>query len=226
MTRQRWPGWLLACLLFFPTTGAWAQGEAGQAALVIVLGDGQVETRCISLEEGPLTGAEMLQHSDLEVVFEVSALGQKVCQVQGVGCPYPSRPCFCQCMSSDCTYWNYYYREPGAATWTYSPLGSGARQIQPGGMEGWVWGDGRTPPPSLAFEAICLPPATSEPTAPPTEAEPTSTPPPCCDRTPIPHAGGTRQPYAAADGPGSPSRGRQPRAALYHAASHPRTRHG
>jgi hypothetical protein len=173
MRWQRAAAWLLAWLFLVPAVGAWAQDETGEAALVVVLEDGRVETRCVSLAEGPLTGAELLQHTDLEVIFEVSALGQKVCQVEGVGCPYPQTACFCQCMSSDCTYWNYYYREPGDAAWTYSPLGSGARQIQPGGMEGWVWGDGRTPPPELAFEAVCPPPATAEPA---TEVAPTAPP--------------------------------------------------
>jgi hypothetical protein len=178
MTRRRMVGWLLAWLLFWPVTRAWGQDDAGQAALVVVLGDSHVETRCVSLEEGALTGADLLQRTDLDIVFEVSALGQKVCQIEDVGCRYPDEPCFCRCMSSDCTYWNYYYRAPGDAAWIYSPLGSGARQIQPGGMEGWVWGDGRTPPPDLAFEDICAPPVTATATIPPTQAEPSATPQP------------------------------------------------
>jgi hypothetical protein len=178
MTRWWRMGWLLAWLLSWPVARAWGQEGPGQAALVVVLGDNHVETRCVSLNEGALTGAELLQRTDLDILFEVSALGQKVCQIEDVGCRYPDEPCFCRCMSSDCTYWNYYYRAPGDAEWTYSPLGSGARQIQPGGMEGWVWGDGRTPPPNLAFEDICMPPVTATATVAPTQAKSSSTPQP------------------------------------------------
>jgi hypothetical protein len=110
-------------------------------------------------------------------------MGITVCQIEGEGCAYPSEACFCHCMGGDCAYWNYFYRDPGQAEWTYSALGAVLRKVSPGSVEAWVWGDGRTPPASdLTFEAICAPPAPTPtptlepPTAIPTTISPTETP--------------------------------------------------
>jgi hypothetical protein len=95
-------------------------------------------------------------------------MGITVCKIEGEGCAYPSEPCFCQCMGgSDCAYWNYFYRDPGQAEWTYSALGAVLRRVQPGSVEAWVWGDGHSPPAAdLTFQAICVPPTlTSTPTS-------------------------------------------------------------
>ncbi len=86
-------------------------------------------------------------------------MGITVCQIAGVGCAHPAEPCFCQCMGGEtCAYWNYYYRDSGEADWTYSALGALLRKVQPGAVEAWVWGDGKTPPSTdWTFEAICSP---------------------------------------------------------------------
>ena len=121
--------------------------------------------------------SELLQASGLEVLADVSGgMGVSVCRLEGQGCDFPVQHCFCQCMGgADCAYWNYFYREAGAETWTYSPLGAGLHTVLPGFVDAWVWGDGRTPPAAdLTFEAICQPPT---PTAVATEAA-TATPPP------------------------------------------------
>ena len=91
------------------------------------------------------------------IVDASGGMGLTVCRIEGVGCAHPAEPCFCQCMGGEpCAYWNYYYRDPGESDWTYSALGAALRKVQPGAVEAWVWGDGKTPPSDdLTFEAIC-----------------------------------------------------------------------
>ncbi len=144
-------------LLAYAPAGA-AADEPPRAGLVIQFDDGRIETRCIAIEAEGSTGVDLLAQSGLDVIMDASSgMGITVCQVEDLGCPYPAKPCFCQCMSgSECAYWNYYYREPGQLDWTYSPLGAKLRQLQPGVVEAWVWGDGQAPPSDeLTFEAIC-----------------------------------------------------------------------
>lgn len=154
----------LTLLLTLVLPGLSLAEEPNRAGLVIWFGDGQVETHCIAFTEDSITGADLLTHSGLAVVMDSSSgLGVTVCQIEGWGCAYPARPCFCQCMGGgECHYWNYFYMDPGETTWTYSALGAVLRRVRPGSVEAWVWGDGHTPPAdSLTFEAICALPTTA-----------------------------------------------------------------
>lgn len=156
--------------------GQASAGEPNQAGLVIQFGDGRIETRCVAFQEDEITGAELLTRSGLTLSVDASTgMGITVCQIEGEGCGYPAEPCFCQCMGGgDCAYWNYYFRDPGATGWSYSALGAVLRKVNAGSVEGWVWGDGSSPPSAeVTYETICLPPTaapneTTEPTAPPT----------------------------------------------------------
>jgi hypothetical protein len=181
-------GLLLAAFLLLPAFPAGAQ-EPGQAGLVVQFDETRVETRCLEVPAEGAKGVDLLNASGLEVVADVSSgMGISVCQVEGQGCAYPAQHCFCQCMGGgECAYWNYFYREPGAETWTYSPLGAVLHTVLPGSVEAWVWGDGHTPPSvDLTFEAVCQPAAqaTGTPTSQPTAAAPSSTPAPVADASP------------------------------------------
>ena len=178
--RYLWLAGLMALFLAgtLPPAGALAS-EPNQAGLVVQSEDGQAQTRCIAFEEDQLNGADLLSRSGLDVVLNpASSMGITVCRIEGLGCDYPAEHCFCQCMGgSGCTYWNYFYREPGGSEWIYSALGAAVHKVQPGSVEGWVWGDGHSPPPDdLSFETICMP---ATPTVAPGDAEgPTDTPEP------------------------------------------------
>lgn len=180
-------------------------GEPNLAGLVVQLDSGQVETRCIAFEEDQLNGADLLSRSGLEVVLNpASSMGITVCRIEGLGCDYPAEHCFCQCMGGGgCTYWNYFYREPGGTEWVYSALGAAMHKVRPGSVEGWVWGNGQSPPPdSLSFEAICVPPT---PTVSPTpRQEPTDTP----GGRETPTGSPTAQPTATAPAPTVPAAAR------------------
>ena len=152
--------------------------EPKQAGMVVQFGDGHVETRCITLEGDEISGDELLARSGLQVIVDASTgMGITVCQIEGVGCAYPTEHCFCQCMGGgECAYWTYFYRDPGEAEWTYSPLGAVLRKVGPGSVESWVWGDGQAlPDEALTFEAICKPP-TPTPTLQARSEDPTMTP--------------------------------------------------
>ena len=181
--------WGVMLLLLAPTLVAGAQ-EPNQAGLVIQSGEGQVETICIGFDEDEITGDELLVRSGLDLVLEPSSsMGITLCRVEELGCNYPAEHCFCQCMGGgDCSYWNYFYRDAGADSWTYSALGTGLRKVRPGAVEAWVWGDGRQPPSEeLTFEAICLPPTpTPEPTPTVVPTVPVASPEPTLPATPSP----------------------------------------
>jgi len=159
--------------------GVMADGPS-QAGLVIDYGDGQVEALCIEFEGEQISGSDFLALSQLRVLLDPSgSMGITICQIEGVGCPFPAKACFCQCMGGECAYWNYYYRDPGGEGWIYSPLGAGLRKVKPDAVEAWVWGDGTIPPAAeLTYESICQP-ATPTPTQPPpTVAAPETVLPP------------------------------------------------
>jgi hypothetical protein len=150
--------WLATAIL---PSGA-AADETNRAGLVILFGDGRVESRCVAMEQEEITGADLLAHSGLDMIIDASrGMGITVCRIEGVGCVYPTEPCFCQCMGGGgCAYWNYFYRDPGETEWIYSALGAVLRKVRPGSVEAWVWGDGQTPPPAeLDFDGVCTPPS-------------------------------------------------------------------
>ena len=150
--------WLAMVIL---PSGA-AAGETNRVGLVILFGDGRVESQCVAFEQEEITGADLLAHSGLDMIIDASrGMGITVCSIEGVGCMYPTDPCFCQCMGGgECAYWNYFYRDPGETDWTYSALGAVLRKVRPGSVEAWVWGDGQIPPPAdLGFDDICAPPS-------------------------------------------------------------------
>jgi hypothetical protein len=136
----------------------------------------------VSFEGAEITGADLLVKSGLDLAVASSGMGITVCKIEGVGCAYPAEPCFCQCMGGGaCAYWNYFYRDPGASAWTYSPQGAILRKVKAGSVEGWVWGDGHTAPgDELTFDAICVPPSPQ-----PLTASPSPSPQPAAV-TPVP----------------------------------------
>ena len=166
--------------------------EPAGVGLVIQMESGEVVTRCIESEDNELSGADVLIHSGLDVVLDTgSGMGVIVCQIQGEGCAFPGEPCFCDCMGGDeCTYWNYFYRDPGGSEWVYSVFGAAGRHVKPGSVEAWVWGDGQTPPADdLSFERICAAPTPTMAVA-NEDTTPTRNPPPTLAQlSPSPTAG-------------------------------------
>ena len=164
-------------------------GQPGlhQAGLVVVHGDGRVVTSCVAFSEESISGVELLRRSGLTVtVGAYAGFGYGVCEIDGEGCP-AGQPCFCQCEGSPCAYWVYSHRRPDGS-WAISGVGASGWQMHDGDVDGWVWGDGSTAPPVVAFEELC-PPEGGLPTAPTvtSQAVPTTiTPAPLPDVSPAP----------------------------------------
>lgn len=175
-------GALLGGFLSLPSLRGAAEGPQ-RAALVVVFGEGQVEARCVEFAEAQVSGTDLLRRSGLAVVLsETQGLGAAVCAVEGVGCQFPAEDCFCRCRGAECRYWTYWRWEGGK--WVYSGLGASSRLLGDGDMDAWVWGDGKTPPPTLAFADVCGVPGAPSPVP--------STPTPGPTATPLPTATPTR----------------------------------
>jgi hypothetical protein len=158
-----------------------AAGTDNRAALVVNMGGGNVQTKCVSFSEEQITGYDLLMRSGLDVAADVQGAGAMVCRIDGTGCPADN--CMCQCSGGgDCVYWSYWHQISG--NWQYSQGGASIYPITNGMVDGWSWGLGAvnqaSPPPNLAFEDVCQVPATATATAVP----PTNTPLPT--NTPIP----------------------------------------
>lgn len=145
-----------------------------QAGLIIVHGDGRVVSRCVDFSEPQISGYELLQRSGLDLNIEVNGVGVAICRLDGEGCSYPQQSCFCGTESDSSQYWSYW--QWTNATWQYSNQGATNQPVQPGAVQGWVWGldttNPTTPPLSLTFAEVCIPP-TATPTVTPS---PTPTP--------------------------------------------------
>jgi hypothetical protein len=174
---------LLLLSLVAPSSPVAAQGEAtpavpsalNHAALIVDYGEGQVYTACVAFAEEHIPGVELLRRTGLKLVTERHALGEAVCKIEDVGCDYPGQHCFCECLSAPCVYWNYWYQQEGE--WVYSGMGGSGRSVGDGGVEAWLWGEGRTQPGEYNSRSIC---AAADPVTdmPEPETAPTTTPTP------------------------------------------------
>ncbi|MEA3309939.1 MAG: hypothetical protein U9Q70_10565 [Chloroflexota bacterium] len=166
---------LLLCWLLTATSPLLAQSAGPHAGLIIVIAGDEVLTRCLSLENEQLTGAELLRRADIPVLFSGGSGSQAVCSLQEVGCP--ASDCFCECKGTPCRYWVYYHRAADGS-WAYSAVGASGWTLRAGDVDAWVWGDSSLAPPALTFAEICPaaqpPPAATLP--PEVVATPLSTP--------------------------------------------------
>ena len=166
-------GTALAVILALP---AYAQQPgSNRAGVVVVHGDGSVARACVSFPEESISGAELLRRAGLEISLTAyGGLGYGVCQIEEEGCP--GDDCFCQCKGSPCAYWVYSHRRPDGS-WAVSGVGASRWQVHDGDVDGWVWGDGATAPPTVVFEDVCPVDQPVADTTPP-QAAPTITPAP------------------------------------------------
>jgi hypothetical protein len=178
----------LSCLWLLMITSPVAAQTNNQAALVVVHGDGSVIMRCIDFSEPQISGYELLQRSGLDLNIEVTGMGAAICRIDNEGCSFPQESCFCQTEGDTYNYWSYWHWD--GANWSYSQMGASNRQVQPGAVAGWVWGDGvnNSVPEQITFEQVCAPtPATPTVTPSPTDSpSPTETPSPTESPSPTP----------------------------------------
>lgn len=165
-------------------TVARAQGM-NHAGLIISFPAGATKEFCVAFEEPSISGLELLRRSGLPLTFQDFGGGNvTVCSIDGEGCPYPEKPCFCLCESTggDCRFWGYYRASSGR--WHFSETGAGVRPVRDGEVEGWKFGAhgtaGADPPPQATLNQLCNRGTRIGPAA----------------------ASASRRPVRAADGPG------------------------
>ncbi|MDX1615955.1 MAG: hypothetical protein R3300_16700 [Candidatus Promineifilaceae bacterium] len=132
------------------------QEEANRAAVVVRLGQGLIDSRCVGFDEPQISGYELLIRAGYELEERFEGQGALVCAIDTVGCP--SDDCFCQCQGGpDCVYWSYWHWQND--TWQYARSSATAFQVGHGMVEGWSWGPGTVTaaiePPPLTFGEIC-----------------------------------------------------------------------
>ena len=138
-------------------TGVWVVVDATAAG-------GEVTTACAPAHT---TGTEALGSAG----FDVARQAGMVCRVAGV----PER-----CEVSTTAYWSYWQSTPdgtGYGEWIYASLGPDSTKPAGGAAEGWVFGDGRTPPAGPPTEL-------ATPGAEPAPAEPAPAMPSAAPETP------------------------------------------
>jgi len=152
-------------LLVFQSHPAAAEGPH-RAGLIVVYGPDNVYSTCVTFSEAELPGAELLRLAGLRVVgWVLPGQGEAICKIGSTGCDFPGEECFCQCLSTPCRYWSYWYWQNGQ--WIYSGRGAGNRMVRDGGLDAWVWGDGNSQPPAIGPGSPCggIPPEPVAPTA-------------------------------------------------------------
>ncbi|MEA5117069.1 MAG: hypothetical protein VB036_05550 [Propionicimonas sp.] len=109
------------------------------------------------------TGTEALASAGVEIVRSSSML----CQLNGL----PE-----ECSISATAYWSYWQAAPSGdsyGAWTYASLGPDSYHPRGGDAEGWVFGDGRTPPSALPTTLAQPGPGTTTTATAPAQPEPT-----------------------------------------------------
>jgi hypothetical protein len=156
-------GWILSGVVLGGCLVAVHQGEAGRAGVVLVHGDGTLQTACVSLDPAGTSGQGLLEAAGWATAFDASnPMGVLVCSIEGEGCDYPNERCWCRCTpGAMCSYWAYFTREPDGE-WGYGVLGASSRQASNGSLDAWVWltglGASDAVAPLLApvdFETVC-----------------------------------------------------------------------
>ena len=134
------PGWQ-------PSDAALAQSATNRAAVVVQFPGGKVDQACVGFDQGQISGYELLKLSNMTLITATSSMGIAVCKIGGIGCDVSN--CL-TCQGN--TYWSYWRVKNG--NWAYSNVGAYAAKVDPGGVDGWVWGIGNAPPPTT-FEQVC-----------------------------------------------------------------------
>lgn len=167
---------LLAVFAALSTQAARADGEVG-----VVIQEGEVVTTyCVAFTGDSISGDEALRRAGRTFGQGGGGSGRTVCSIDGVGCfnvnPSDFNSCFCQCTTSDCTYWAFFTRAYGRP-WAYSGLAFNLIEAKDGDVHGWKWGKGSPSsapvPRDVTFDQICGGPPRGGASAPAPPATPT-----------------------------------------------------
>lgn len=146
---------LLACTAV-PLSAAPASAEESCSGATVVVDFGPLApepaTGCAA---DPADGLDALAQAGFSVT-EVAAIRGMVCRIDEL----PETDCGGAPPADE--YWSYWHAEAGDAEWTYSTAGGAYTDPGAGDVEGWVFGDGASPP-AIAPADAAAPPADAEP---------------------------------------------------------------
>ena len=121
----------------FVTRTAEAAGF-GRAGIVVVHGDGSVDTWCVPLFRARETGLQLLRHSPVRSKIAHFNFGHALCWLDGEGVKTRSTSrCFSDPGGND---WGYFTQNRGETAPTFSMIGFDQRVLRRGAIDYWVWG--------------------------------------------------------------------------------------
>jgi hypothetical protein len=120
---------------------------ASQAALVIVLENGQVVTECVTFEGPVITAFDLLEASNFDFTSQEFHFGQAICSIEGTGCDFPTESCFCQS-----NFFSLFFLKNGQ--FESSHVGASHLIVHNGDVIAFAFGTG-TAPEAVTFEEVC-----------------------------------------------------------------------
>lgn len=126
----------------------------GRAGVVVVHGNGQVETRCVALTSAEINGLRLLKQSGLQFTTARFDFGRAVCWLDGEGVQTTDpQSCF---SDPDENFWGYWTRDKGQSSPTESEVGAGDRTVTRGSIDYWKWDTfPQDAPPTFKLRDIC-----------------------------------------------------------------------
>lgn len=100
-----------------------------------------------ALASEPATGCAADPANGLDALAQAGFSVTEVASIRGMVCRIDELPeSNCGAAPPAKEYWSYWRAGSGDAEWSYSPVGGADARPEAGDVEGWVFGDGGTPP--------------------------------------------------------------------------------
>jgi hypothetical protein len=125
----------------------------GKAGVVVVHGNGSVETECVRLTKAQISGFKLLKNSSFEFKAARFDFGRAVCWLDGEGVN-TSDPG--QCLPPSGPTWAYFTQNKGDSGPVSSEVGPDDRRVTRGSIDYWTFAEFPQPTPSaLRLRDIC-----------------------------------------------------------------------
>jgi len=132
-----------------PASPAFSQSRCSGVTVVVDFGSlaaAPTSTPATGCAADPADGLDALVQAGFSVT-EVASIRGMVCRIDEL----PDTDCGAAPPAKE--YWSYWHAEPGDSEWTYSIVGGAGATPDAGDLEGWVFGDGSTPPATTPADA-------------------------------------------------------------------------
>ncbi|WP_344471523.1 hypothetical protein, partial [Glycomyces algeriensis] len=124
-----------------PTSPAFAESGCTEVTVVVDFG-----ALAAADAAEPATGCAADPSNGLDALAQAGFSVTEVASIRGMVCRIDELPeSTCGAAPPAKEYWSYWHAEPGAAEWSYSPVGGADSRPEAGDVEGWSFGDGSAP---------------------------------------------------------------------------------